>query len=183
VNLQVSESHYQVSQYLANRQWDQAIALCEACITHDPLAKWAYWYLGLTYLLQGQEAEANFTWAIAMAEGEPPEVQAWTEELWQVLHREAIQQETQNILQEAWIIRQGMRSLIPLDLENLLHLIRLSLQQGNLTVEELIDLDLMTALRSQAPAEVNAPLLLEVLQQLLEHLFAESMVVELIEAA
>ena len=51
-----------------------AIALYEQSIKENPTVMWNYWHLGLAFLLQGQEAEAQATWLSAMAQIEPEQI-------------------------------------------------------------------------------------------------------------
>jgi len=79
-------------------------------------------------LLQRQETEAQMTWMLGLAEGEPEQIELWTTELIQVLQIEAEQQETLEDYQLAWVIRQHIQEIAPLNVNNLLHSIRLSIQ-------------------------------------------------------
>ncbi len=80
----------QLTAYLERGLYDEAIALCEECINHNPTLTFSYWYLGLAWLLQGEESEAQAIWLSAIAQTSPDEMHARTLELLQVLETEAI---------------------------------------------------------------------------------------------
>ncbi len=133
--------HQQAIKYLENGDYSSAINYYEELINAEPEIKCYYWYLGLLFLLQGQEVEAQTTWLVAMAEGESEEIEQWTKELIQVLETEAERQ--QLILEDytkAWVIRQHIREIDPTHINNLLHLVKLSVLRQTYTGEELIEL-------------------------------------------
>ena len=115
----------QASEHLIQADYNKAANLYEQAITAEPDVQSHYWHLGLMLLLQGQEAEAQMTWLLPIAEGEPEQVEMWTAELLQVLQAEAERQEKLADNQVAWAIRQHMRELAPTDIDNLLHIIQL----------------------------------------------------------
>ena len=90
LNLSVySDWEQKAKQYWEEKNYSQAAKLYEAAIEREPDVKSLYWDLGLMLLLQGQEVEAQTTWFLAMTEGEPDQVEQWTQELIQVLETEA----------------------------------------------------------------------------------------------
>jgi tetratricopeptide (TPR) repeat protein len=70
-------------------EYEQAASNYEQAIELDPNVKINYWYLGLVLLIQGQEAEAQATWFMGIAEGKPEEIELWISELVEVLGKEA----------------------------------------------------------------------------------------------
>lgn len=55
----------QVIAALAKEQYDGIITHCEQCLSVDPTVLSAYWYLGLAWLLQGDDVEAQSAWLAA----------------------------------------------------------------------------------------------------------------------
>lgn len=96
----------QAYQYLIQGEYGQAVTLYEQVIEAYPTVKSSYWYLGLTFLLQGQEVEAQTTWMLAMVNGEPEQVKSWTAELLQVLREEAERREVLIDYQTVELIQQ-----------------------------------------------------------------------------
>ena len=113
--------------------WDrgdykQAIALLENCIEENPEELTYYWYLGLAYLLQGQEENAQTTWLLVMSQGNEEDVVQWTQELLTILETEAQRQEQIKNLKLSWLIRGHIREIEPSLINNLLHLIDIEIQ-------------------------------------------------------
>jgi tetratricopeptide (TPR) repeat protein len=96
----------QAYQYLIQGEYGQAATLYEQVIEAYPTVRSSYWYLGLTFLLQGQEMEAQTTWMLAMVNGEPEQVDFWTAELLQVLLEEAERREALVDYQTVELIQQ-----------------------------------------------------------------------------
>ncbi len=103
----------QAYQCLIQGQYTQAVALYEQAIEACPTVMGNYWYLGLTFLLQGQEVEAQTTWTLAIINGEPEQIDLWTAELIQVLQSEAARQTAIADYQTAELIQQCIREISP----------------------------------------------------------------------
>ena len=119
-------------------------------------------------LLQGQEVEAQTTWLLGVAEGEPEEIDLWTQDLIQVLETEADRQRDLGDYAVAWAIRQHIREINPTDINNLLHLIGLSTMLEVYTGEELADTGIIELLKSEQANEVDFELLMQVLKNVLD---------------
>ncbi len=150
----------QANQYLLQANYTQAAQLYEQAITAEPEMKPHYWHLGLMLLLQGQEAEAQMAWMLGLAEGEPEQIELWTTELMQVLQIEAERQETLGDYQLAWVIRQHMQEIAPLDVNNLLHGIALSIQLETFTCENLITSGIIELLKEELAVDPDLLILL-----------------------
>jgi len=148
---------------LVQRDYYQASSLYEQAITEAPTEKSNYWYLGLALLLQGQGTEAQSTWLFAMMEGDAEEVEKLNAELMQVLQAEAERYDNAT----NWVIRQQMREIQPQSLDNLLHLIQLSIKQETFTGEELTDWGVIEILQTEPCLTVDPEWLLDVLKEVL----------------
>ncbi|HAJ61641.1 MAG TPA: hypothetical protein DCP31_22295 [Cyanobacteria bacterium UBA8543] len=80
----------QAAAYLAQGRYTEAIALYEQCINANPTLMSNYWHLGLAWLLQGEESEAQAIWLSALTQGNPAEIDVRMGELLEVLEAEAI---------------------------------------------------------------------------------------------
>ena len=58
----LQELQKQISQYLEQEKYHQAIAFLEASITDYPDNNWLYWYLGLAWFLLGDDSKAADIW-------------------------------------------------------------------------------------------------------------------------
>jgi len=159
----------QAHKYLIEGNYTQAANFYEQAIEEEAETKSHYWYLGLLLLLQEQEAEAQTTWLLGMAEGEPEQVELWTVELVEVLQTEAERRRDLGDSLVAWAIRQHIREIVPTDINNLLHLIGLSVLLETYTGEELTSLGALDILQSPPPIGVDFQLLMQVLKTVLDY--------------
>ncbi|MBD2771505.1 tetratricopeptide repeat protein [Iningainema tapete] len=67
---ELTPKEQQAQQYLTKGDYSQAANCYRQAIEAEPEVKSHFWNLGLMLLLQGQEAEAQSTWKLGMAEGE-----------------------------------------------------------------------------------------------------------------
>jgi predicted O-linked N-acetylglucosamine transferase (SPINDLY family) len=172
---------HQAHQFLIKGDYRIAANLYEQAIQAELDVKSHYWYLGLLLLLQGQEAEAQTAWWLGMAEGEPEQVELWTAELVQVLRTEAERQESVADYQMAWAIRQHMRQVSPRDINNLLHIIQLSINLEKFTDEDLTSLGIINFLSTEELV-ADANLLLQILESILDYAPGEPSILKFVEA-
>jgi predicted O-linked N-acetylglucosamine transferase (SPINDLY family) len=136
----------------AKEQYHQAAILYEQAIAKEPHIASHYWYLGLAQLLQGQESEAQMTWFEGISEiapnPSPTQIEIWTEELVAILTAEVQHQQALSHHQVAWAICQHIRELQPLNINNLLQIIILSVQLGNIDLEGFHELELLESLQA-----------------------------------
>jgi len=100
----------------------------ENLIAVEPDTTTHYWYLGLAYLLQEKETEAQTTWLLVLSQLE--EIEPATLELGQILQAEAQRQYEQRNYPESWLIRAHLREIDPNCLENNARLLLLEMQRG-----------------------------------------------------
>ncbi|TVP60715.1 MAG: O-linked N-acetylglucosamine transferase, SPINDLY family protein [Nodularia sp. (in: Bacteria)] len=162
-------------------EYYQAGEIYQGLINSQPDVKEYHWYFGLSLLLQGQEAEAQTTWMLAIFEGEETEIQQWTQELVKVLETEARRQEELTQYQLAWVIRQHLREINPGDVNNILELIKISLELENLTQEGFAELDIIEILNSHLE-KIDRELLFFVLKKALKILWFEPWILDFPEA-
>lgn len=118
----------QAAQYFQAGDYGHAAALYEQGIETEPEQLSHYWSLGLAYLLQENEAEAQTTWLYALSQGDETQQSEWLADLIGVLVAEATQQQSNAQPKHAWLIRQHVRALEPDNLVNLLELISLAIE-------------------------------------------------------
>ena len=112
----------EVKTALENNQYDIVSQFYEELIEKEPLEISYYWYLGLSYLLQGREEEAQATWLFVFTQGEEQETESWLLELSNILADEANRQLELENLEISWLIRKHLQEINPSYLDNLLHL-------------------------------------------------------------
>jgi len=179
----VSDWQEQARECFFKGNYAQAALLYEQAIEEEPNVKSYYWQLGLMLLLQGQEAEAQTTWLLGMAQGDPEEIEQWTQELVQVLEAEA---ERQRLRRKdyavAWAVRQHLREISPANLHNLLHLMALSILLETYTGEEPHSLGAIELLESNQPLSINHDLLMQLWKSVLDYAPLHPSTLELTEA-
>lgn len=159
-------SEQQAAEYLAQQQYDRAIAVYEQCIQAAPTTMSNYWHLGLALLLQGQRSEAHRLWRSSIEGGNPAQLNAWTAELIEVLNAQALRCEAVSDVDNARLIRQSIREFVPEHLNNFLALVGLDLQINPLASSvkrELLQLAQM--LWDKQPTDLDLKLLLKVLEK------------------
>jgi predicted O-linked N-acetylglucosamine transferase (SPINDLY family) len=159
----------QAEKFLLEGNYSEAENLYEQAIEAEPEIKSHYWHLGLMLLLQGQEAEAQTTWLLGIAEGELEQVEIWTAELLLVLQKEADRQITLENYAMSWTIRQHIREIAPEDINNLLHLVGLSILLDNYTENELTALGVIELLNLELSIPLDLALLMQVLKSVLDY--------------
>jgi predicted O-linked N-acetylglucosamine transferase (SPINDLY family) len=161
----------QAEEYISSENYYQAAKIYEEAILQEPNVNSYYWHLGLIFLLQGQESEAQTTWLIGMADGESEDIEKWTKELIEVLETEAERRRLQGTREQdyciAWAIRQHIREINPEGVNNLLHLIGLSTLLKTYKGEILNELHILELLNSEV-VEVDNELLIQVLKNVLD---------------
>ncbi|MBD2464958.1 O-linked N-acetylglucosamine transferase, SPINDLY family protein [Oscillatoria sp. FACHB-1407] len=172
----------QAISHIAANDYASATVLCEQALEISPNFKLAYWYLGLTHLLQEQEAEAQVIWLTTMAEGDADHVEQWTQELLTILKTEAEQRASRQEWQLAWGIRQYCRELDPTDSHNLLHLLQLTLQLEQFTPSVIDDLGLVEHLQAE-PVDLDPTFLQSVVEQVLNQALEHPRVFDLVQAS
>jgi predicted O-linked N-acetylglucosamine transferase (SPINDLY family) len=152
--------------YLAEAKYDRAAEVLQDMLQANPDDKLPCWYLGLIYLLQGQEPDAQATWMLAMMEGEPEQIDEWTQTLVEILRSQAEHQEQLENLAITWAIRQYVREFCPQDGDNLIHLILLSVKLGQFSAATLNELGIVPFLTSEAGKTIGEPRRLQLLKEL-----------------
>ncbi|NER99796.1 MAG: O-linked N-acetylglucosamine transferase, SPINDLY family protein, partial [Symploca sp. SIO1B1] len=158
----------QGAQLISQGNYWEAANLYEQAITAEPNVSSHYWYLGLMLLLQEQEAEAQTTWLLAMAEASPEEIEPWTRELIQILQTEATRQQALKNYTIAWVIRQHIREIDPNYVNNLLQVIELAIKLEQFAGDELTEWGVINLLKAKPTVDLNSELLLQVLEKVLD---------------
>ncbi len=156
-------------QNLIQGDYIQAANLYEQAIEAEPDNKFHYWYLGLALLLDGQEIEAQATWLMGMTGGDSEQVDMWIRDLIQVLQTEAHRQSKLGDYVMTWKISHHIWEISPTHINNLLHLINLSILIGRYTEVDLNSLGVIKLLKSDQSSEVDSALLLLVVKNVLEY--------------
>ncbi len=176
------EWQHLAARYLLQGSYTQAANLYEQAITAEDNVKSHYWHLGLILLLQGQEVEAQTTWFMAMVDGKPEQVDLWNQELVQVLQTEAERREEVKEYSIACKIRQQIKDFLPTGIENIVSLIKLSINLNTYTVEDSSIIELIEVLQLEPRVKVDFEILMHGLQIILDYAPFYPSSIELLEA-
>lgn len=161
-------------EYLLKQDYLAVANYYEEALEIEPNNYDYYWHLGLAYLLQEQEEEAQSTWLFAMTQAIVEEADELIQELVEILSTEAQRQESLGDRQKSWLIRGHLREIAPNLINNLLELILLEINLKLFTLEKLNDWQVIELLQQSPKNSVNPDLLLQVLKQVLEFSVAET---------
>jgi len=107
----------QIKLFFEQEDYENAIALLEKCIEENPDELTYYWYLGLAYLIQENEEEAQSIWLSIFLQGNLEEVQQWTIKLTEFLETNVEENIAEGKLGNAKIIYEYIFTINP-DYEN-----------------------------------------------------------------
>lgn len=171
----ITNLEQQTQELLAEGKYSQISSLYETVIATEPDIISHYWYLGLAYLLQGHEEEAQATWMLAISEVESDESEQWAAELVSILDSEAQRQVAIDQFKTSWLIRHHIREIAPNLLNNLLRLIQISIDLDEFTPENLNEWQAISSIEQAAPEKIDLVLLIDVLKKLIEFPTPESL--------
>lgn len=175
----ISIDDHKAEQYLISENYHDGVIFCEAAIEQEPETLSNYWYLGLILLLQGHETEAQMTWLMTLTDDNQ---ESNLRGLSKILHKEAQRRFMIEDFQISWVIRQHIRQIIPDDIDNLLHLVQLSIHLNSLLDEEENYLTEIVNLLNESNSNYNPDLLTETLAQLMSFAPGNIAVFEFIQA-
>jgi predicted O-linked N-acetylglucosamine transferase (SPINDLY family) len=154
--------------------YPQSIETFEEAIQTNSDELTNYWYLGLAYLLQGEEETAQLVWLSAIAEQGGEDSDEVVQSLVQTLSTEAKRLCDIEQFRDAWTIRHHIREFSPQDLTNLILLIELSIKLEEFTEESLEELGVIELLQLEDSA-IELPLLISCFAKILEYPAAETL--------
>jgi predicted O-linked N-acetylglucosamine transferase (SPINDLY family) len=163
----IMKFHPQAYQSLLEGNYPAVAQFYEGAVETEPEILSHYWYLGLAYLVQEQEAEAQATWLLGMAQALETGADNWSEELLDILELEAQRQESLENYALSWLIRGQIREIEPSLVNNVLHLLQLELRLNQFSLENLPEGQLGELLQESPQGSVDSDLLLQFLAQLL----------------
>jgi predicted O-linked N-acetylglucosamine transferase (SPINDLY family) len=158
----------EVKTALENNQYDIVSQFYEELIEREPLEISHYWYLGLSYLLEAREEEAQTTWLFVFTQGEEQEVTEWTADLVNILDGEARRQVKLKNWQLSWVIRQHIYQINPDNLKNLLYLVLLEIKLEYFYPQKLKDWQIVNLINSEKLETFDINLLLHTIYKLLD---------------
>lgn len=153
---------------LSESDYSQAILQYEQALQEQPDSPILCAYFGLAHLLNEDEAAAQMIWFNGLIEIPEDLSEQWVETLACTLLEEAINQKTIQNLQNSWLIHQHIRELVPAHIENLLHLLQLTIQLEEFHTDLLDEWSIIEALQNTNNDNVDSSLVEATLQDILK---------------
>ncbi|MCE2662272.1 MAG: O-linked N-acetylglucosamine transferase, SPINDLY family protein [Microcystis sp. M53603_WE2] len=166
--------HSQVEPAIIQGDFWQVSQFYEELIEREPLEISHYWYLGLAYLLEAREEEAQTTWLFVLSQGDEGEMTAWTADLVNILDGEARRQLELGNLETSWLIRGHIREISPDNVDNLLRFILLAINLNYFEKEQLKTWLFVDVLKTNDCQSIELSLLAEVLEKFLDYQIPET---------
>jgi predicted O-linked N-acetylglucosamine transferase (SPINDLY family) len=166
--------HSQVEPAIIQGDFWQVSQFYEELIEREPLEISHYWYLGLAYLLEAREEEAQTTWLFVLSQGDEQEVMLWTVDLVNILDGEARRQLELGNLETSWLIRGHIREISPDNIDNLLRFILLAIDLNYFNKEQLKAWLFVDVLKTNNFQSLDLGLLVEVLEKFLDSQIPET---------
>lgn len=141
--------------YLLQEQYSTVADYYEQRVEQEPENPKHYWYLGLAYLLLGQEEQAQLTWFIVLSQCEGEELENHIQSLTDILDAEADRNELEHNYQIAWLIRGHLREISPNDYNNLLQFACLDIVISNSAIQQLESWDFSKLLPSISKDKIS----------------------------
>jgi predicted O-linked N-acetylglucosamine transferase (SPINDLY family) len=146
---------------------EQIVDRYETIVNQGDTSSHNYWYLGLAYLLQEREIDAQSAWFIPFEAASELESSILTSELSDVLDRSATQEFAANNLDNAWLISQHLREIDLNHLNNLFRSILLEIRFERFTPDILLEWEATEIVSNGSSLDIDRQLLSELLQSLL----------------
>ncbi|HIK36573.1 MAG TPA: O-linked N-acetylglucosamine transferase, SPINDLY family protein [Geminocystis sp. M7585_C2015_104] len=118
----MNDWHEEIKEFLDSGNYPVVINYYEKRIAENPEEITDYWYLGLAYLLNGNEEEATAIWLVPFVELLPEETDNLNQNLQEILLREAKRHAAKNNHNTEGIIREKIVEIAPDNLENMIKL-------------------------------------------------------------
>jgi predicted O-linked N-acetylglucosamine transferase (SPINDLY family) len=173
----------EIQELYRNEKYYEAYQLCEEFITASPETKEAYWYMGLLCILKGDEEGANIAWMTGMINGEGSDILEWSNDLIEILDREADYQSDNAQVSQALRIRQQAHEINPEYIDNSLKLLQLYIQDGRFSPDLLSKLQLTDLIQSSTLSPTTQNTLLELLRSIFKNIKLKDEVLDFVRAS
>jgi predicted O-linked N-acetylglucosamine transferase (SPINDLY family) len=135
----ITHHPFDLSSMFSSINLEQTVEYYEQLITQGNGYSYNYWYLGLGYLCQQREVDAQSTWFIPFAEASELETLALTDELSSVLDQFADREFIESNANNSWLISQYLREIDLTQVNNLFRSIVLAIELDLFEIESLLE--------------------------------------------
>jgi predicted O-linked N-acetylglucosamine transferase (SPINDLY family) len=149
--------------FLLEKNYQRVAEIYEELIENAPDTVSHYWYLGVAYLLQNLQAEAQVMWQYVFSQGEPEAVKQWNRELEEVIDTEAKRQQNLGNFAAVDLLRYHLWEIIPNSINNLLAWANLLLDIEQFDPDNLLNYDFFQPLNNHPDRELLLTVVLKML--------------------
>jgi predicted O-linked N-acetylglucosamine transferase (SPINDLY family) len=157
---------------------ERTIEYYEAIIDRGDESSHNYWHLGLAYLLQQREVDAQATWFVPFESADDMAAETLNNELCTFLDRVASEKLSENCLDDAWLICQYLREVNFAHVNNLLRSVLLEIKTERFTPELLTELQAEEVLANSVEPNIDRSILISLLDAILS--FSSPLVSQLV---
>jgi predicted O-linked N-acetylglucosamine transferase (SPINDLY family) len=161
--------HSNILHCLSIGDYTSVVVYYEQLVEQKPDKLANYWYLGLAYLLDGDEESAQTPWLMAIAQAPESKTILLTKELSAVLQQEAERQLNNGDKFKCWRIRHHLREISPSDLGNLLNLLLLEIELDHFSPSKILEWEICNIIDQCKTQTVDEDLLIKALRQILKY--------------
>jgi predicted O-linked N-acetylglucosamine transferase (SPINDLY family) len=168
--------HAEVTDLLAKKKYLEVTEFYEEVVKTEQEVVSHYFYLGLAYLLNGEEEAAQSTWFYTLAQSETSDNNSHLSALIQILSDEADQQKQSGELENCLMIRHYLLEFAPSDFANLFTLLELELNSNEFHPELLRQWQVMELLNADTCEEhIDSEQLKRILSHILQFPSSEAL--------
>lgn len=152
------------------KKLDTEIASYEAQIALQPLDRSLYWTLGILYLLDERDEEAQFLWMSVLNDADAASLELWRYELFQYIIKQAESYREQGELEADYLLCRHAHAIIPENLSHSFLVLGIALFQDE--IEEAVEIlvKVTESLNLYQDTDSYAAPILELLKQLLSQI-------------
>ena len=152
------------------KELDTEIASYEAQIALQPLDRSLYWTLGILYLLDERDEEAQFLWMSVLNDADAASLELWRYELFQSIIKQAESHREQGELEEDYLLCRHAHAIIPENLSHSFLVLGIALSQDEIEEAVKILVQVTESLNLYQDTDSYAVPILELLEQLLSQI-------------
>jgi predicted O-linked N-acetylglucosamine transferase (SPINDLY family) len=157
--------HSQAEKLLQDGNFSQLVEYYETLVETEPENCHHYCYLGLAYLLNEQEDEAQTSWFFILSQVSEDETSYWLQEISRILERGVNDQINCGNTRKAWLIAHHLREVNPANI----HLTQLSIELNEFEPQQLDDWNFSTILTQSSSSDIDEESVLKLLNQILSY--------------
>ena len=135
------------TEYLNQEDYENLRLYYEELLNQDTENIDHYLLLGVAYLLEGKQEEAQGSWFLLFSQGDDQQIEQWNNQLNDILEATIEQLEKNKKFHRAYALRLYLKDIVPDNLDNILKLILLEYSLDKFSIEHLEEWNLRDLLK------------------------------------